>query len=314
MSQFPNFLIAGAPRAGTTSLYHYLDQHPQIYMSAIKEPHFFSAEIREERFDPKLRHQIAQDRLALREFLDGTMRDKRFGGIVACWEDYLRLFKNATSQPAIGEASVCYLWSPTAAARIAERISDAKIIVMLRDPADRAFSQYLKGIGDGVISWSFREHIERNLRHRSGLFCIDYPFLEFGFYAEQLTRFLERFGANVWVGFYEDFRDRTVEVVQNICRFLGITPEFTPDLTHRYWEAQVPRLGVVSRLKRSGLWQIAAKVTPKSLRPLIRRSLIRKPGSIRMDPADRRYLIDFYREDILKLEKLLSHNFEAWLR
>src|SRR5450755_4155671 len=113
MSRLPNFFIVGAPKAGTTSLYHYLDQHPQVYMSAIKEPNFFSAEIREKNFDPKLRRGVARDVRGLREFLSGPMRQKRFGGIGADWEDYLRLFANATNQSALGEASVCYLWSPT---------------------------------------------------------------------------------------------------------------------------------------------------------------------------------------------------------
>ncbi len=188
MPRLPNFFIVGAPKAGTTSLYSYLDQHPQVYMSAIKEPHFFAAEIREENLDPELRRGIARDARALRAFLAGPMREKRFGGIVADWEDYLRLFANANNESALGEASVCYLWSPTAPERIADRIPDAKILVMLRHPAERAFSQYLHSLGNGAIRWSFREHIQRNLRHRSGQFCVHYPFLEFGLYSEQLGR------------------------------------------------------------------------------------------------------------------------------
>ena len=203
MSRPPTFFIAGAPKAGTTSLFHYLDQHPQVYMSAIKEPHFFAAEIREENFDLELRRDVAREAPGLRKFLAGPMHEKRFGGIVPDWDDYLRLFADATGQAALGEGSVCYLWSPTAPERIAERIPDSKILVMLRNPADRAFSQYLHGLGNGAIHWSFREHIDRNLRHRSEQFCVHYPFLEFGLYAEQLGRYLKRFASNVWVGFHE---------------------------------------------------------------------------------------------------------------
>lgn len=314
MSRLPNFFLVGAPKAGTTSLYYYLDQHPQVYMSAIKEPNFFAAEIREENIDPQLRRGIARDARGLRRFLSGPMREKRLGGMVADWEEYLRLFANANNESALGEASVCYLWSPTAPQRIADRIPDAKILVMLRDPAERAFSQYLHGLGNGAIRWSFREHIQRNLHRRSAQFSVHYPFLEFGLYFEQLGRYLERFGRNVWVGFHEDFEDRPLEVYQNICRFLGVAPEFSPTMGRRHLKAQVPRLNSIGWLKRSGFWQGAAKLTPPGLRPLIRRALIRGPGTTRMDPADRDYLLDFYREDIRKLASLLDRNLDGWLR
>jgi len=313
MSRLPNFFIAGAPKAGTTSLYHYLDQHPQVYMSPVKEPNFFAAEIREENFDPPLRAGIARDARALREFLSGDMREKRFGGIVEKWEDYLRLFAHANHESAVGEASVCYLWSPTAPEGIAARIPDAKILVMLRDPAERAFSQYLHGLGNGAITWSFREHIQRNLRHKSQQIGVHYPFLEFGLYGEQLGRYRERFGRNVWVGFHDDFQNRPLEVFQSICWFLGVAADFSPDMQSRRMEAQVPILGGLGQMKRSGFWQAAAKVTPASLRPRIRRALIGKPGTTRMDPADRQYLVDFYREDIGKLSTLLDRNLDGWL-
>jgi len=314
MSRPPNFFLAGAPKAGTTSLYHYLDQHPQIYMSAIKEPHFFADEIRVENFDAGLRRAIHRDAAGLRAFLAGPMREKRFSGLVTRWEDYLRLFANADRQPALGEASACYLWSPTAPERIASRIPQAKILALLRDPADRAFSQYLHGLTNGAIRWSFREHIQRNLRHRSGQFCVHFPFLEFGLYSEQLGRYLERFGANVWVGFHEDFSRRPHEVFQGICRFLEVDPQFSPDMSRRHLQAQVPRTAAVGWLKRSGFWQAAARVTPPRLRPFLRRALTREPGATRMDPADRRYLVDFYREDIGKLAALLGRNLDGWLR
>lgn len=314
MSKLPNFFIVGAPKAGTTSLYHYLDQHPQVYMSPIKEPHFFAEEIREENFEPKLRSSIARDTRNLRKFLSCPMRQKRFGGIITDWDDYLRLFAEANNESALGEASVCYLWSPTAPEQIAERIPDAKILVMLRDPAERAFSQYLHGVGNGTIRWTFREHIRLNLRHRSGQFCVYYPFLEFGFYSEQLDSYLKRFGSNVWVGFHEDFKSRPLETYQNICTFLGVTKDFFPSMDSRHLEAQVPRLSSIAWLKRSGFWQATAKTTPPRVRPLIRRALVRTRGRTRIDPADRLYLRDFYREDINKLATLLGRNLDSWLR
>jgi hypothetical protein len=87
--RLPNFFLVGAPKAGTTSLYYYLDQHPQIYMCPIKEPNFFAAEIREENFEPHLRQRLTRQSRSLREFLSGQMREKLFSGIVSEWEDYV---------------------------------------------------------------------------------------------------------------------------------------------------------------------------------------------------------------------------------
>jgi hypothetical protein len=314
MSRLPNLFLVGAPKAGTTSLYHYLDQHPEIYMSAIKEPHYFAEEIRPENCDAEVRRRLERENRGLAAFLGGPMQPKRFSGIVTQWEDYLRLFQNATGEPVLGEASVCYLWSPTAAQRIAARIPHAKILVMLRDPADRAFSQYLHGLGNGVIRWSLREHIERNLADRSGQISVHSPFLEFGLYAGQLRRYLDRFGSNVWVGLHEDFKSRPREVLRDIFRFLGVDPEFSPDLRRRDLEAQVPRWDLAGWLKRTGWWQAAANLTPSRLRPLIRRALIRPPGSTNMHPEDRRFLIHYYREDILSLTDLLGRDLGAWLQ
>jgi len=312
--RLPNFFLAGVPKASTTSLYHYLGQHPRIYMSPIKEPNFFAAEIREENCDPRYRKILARQNRALGEFLAGPMREQRFGGIVANWDDYLRLFANADGETALGEASVCYFWSPTAPARIAEKIPGAKILVMLRHPAERAFSQYLHGVGTGMIRWSLREHIQRNLRQGSDQFSVDYPFLEFGMYSGPLARYRQHFGSNVWVGFHEDFSRSPAETLRNIFGFLGVAVDFPPDFSRRHLKAELPRLAAFGRLRNSRLWRMAVRATPASVRPLIRGVLMRRPEGFGMDPEDRRYLIDYYREDIDALAGMTGRDLDAWLR
>ena len=138
----PNFFIAGAPKAGTTSLYHWLAAHPQVYMSPIKEPSYFSLEARPENFAPEFQANMRRQMAQLSACEGGSVQS-RFQGFVAEWEGYLRLFARVTNETAIGEASVFYLWSKTAAQGIAERVPHARILLILRDPAERAFSQYL---------------------------------------------------------------------------------------------------------------------------------------------------------------------------
>jgi hypothetical protein len=128
------------------------------------------------------------------------------------------------------------------------------------------------GVEDGTIRRSVREQIQRNLRYRYGRFCAHYPFLEFGLYTQQLNRYLESFGRNVWVGFHEDFKNQPPETYRNICQFLGVDVRFSPVMDHRHLEAQVPRLSAIGWLQRSGFWQAAVRVAPSGLRPVCARS------------------------------------------
>src|ERR1700759_829052 len=115
----PNFFIAGAPKAGTDALYYSLREHPQIYMSPLKEPNYFASEVCLENFEPALRPRMRAVERSTREYLAGDMTELRFGGFGVDWNGYLKLFSGAKDEVAIGEGSVCYLWSETAASAIA---------------------------------------------------------------------------------------------------------------------------------------------------------------------------------------------------
>lgn len=228
----PNFFLAGAPKSGTTSLHHYLDQHPEIYMSPVKETNYFASEIRLERFSESLRPRAEQDAPKLRKYLDGDIREKRFGGIITGWSDYLKLFERAGVERAIGEASVCYLWSESAPANIAKRIPDAKIILVLRNPVETVFSMYLQSLRGGAFTGSFAEALQMGVRQRGGPIDLMHPFLELGLYYEQVKRFLETFSeSRVGIYWYGDYK------LADIFRFLDVDPAFCPDTSKRYLES-----------------------------------------------------------------------------
>lgn len=278
MSPHPNFFIVGAPKAGTTSLYHYLDQHPQIYMSPVKEPNYFASEVRPDRFGGAFREEAERHVQEVREYLAGPMLEKRFGALGLEWAHYLKLFQNARGEKAIGEASVCYLWSESAAENIFARVPSARIIMILRDPADRAFSQYVHGLRKGVVQESFRAHIEKSLKRADdGRFSPLYPFLEMGLYAGQVKRYLDLFPReNVLVNFYEDYQRDAGGTIARVLGFLGVDASFVPDMSRRYLDSGAS-------------------------------------GNVRLDPGDRSYLTDYYRRDIHELSALLSRDLSYWL-
>jgi hypothetical protein len=271
----PTFFIAGAPKSGTTSLYHYLGQHPEIYMSPIKEPNYFASEIRLDRFAEGLRSQAEQDAHALRAYLDGPMRQKRFGGVLAEWRDYLKLFQQAEGRKAIGEASVCYLWSESAARNIRCSIPDARILLVLRNPVEMAFSMYIQTVKSGALRCTFQAAMEMALEQRGGRIDVMHPFLEFGLYYEQVKRFLATFPeGRVRVYWYEEYKGEPARILADIFHFLEVDANFIPDMSKRYLEASMP--------------------------------------NVVLDRADRALLTEFYKDDIRKLAGLLRRDLSGW--
>ena len=129
--RMPNFIVIGASKAGTTSLYEYLKQHPQIYMSPMKELRFFAIE------GEKVDFCGPWDRIEIERYSIKTL------------EDYKNQFQGVTDEIAIGEASPWYLYSEKAPKSIKSYIPDAKLIAILRDPVDRAYSHFSMHVMNG---------------------------------------------------------------------------------------------------------------------------------------------------------------------
>jgi hypothetical protein len=313
--RLPNFFIVGAPKAGTTALYAYLDQHPEVYMSPLKEPNYFAAELRPENFVAADRPRIEREMRALEEYLRGDLREKRFGGLVSSWEDYLLLFRNVAGETAIGEASACYLWSQSAPRNIAERIPHARIIINLRNPIDRAFSQYLQMVSGGMTRRSFREQIQANLACGNPQFGSQWPLVEFGHYHEQISRYLDEFPrSQVHISFYEDLERDPRSLVAELFAFLGVDADFAADVSQRHHQPSIPRLsGAAYYLKKWGVWPYLRKLAPLPLGPRLRSLFVRSRASLTMAEADRRFLADYYRADVEKLATLLQRDLTAWL-
>jgi len=304
----PNFFVVGAAKTGTTSLYHYLDQHPAVFMSPIKEPCFFAPEVVD--FDPQGRRAFEADAAGLRAYLDGPMRRKRSSGIVLDWQDYLKLFKHVRDEIAVGEASVSYLPSTSAAHAIRTRLPEARIVVMLRDPADRLGSHFAASRVAGATDAGFIDWIEAQLAVESKR---NPPFgaIWTGRYAEHLARYLSEFPeGQVRTCLYEDYTQVPSQVVADIFAFLGVDPSRPIDVTRRYNVTLAPR--------RPGLEAFLRPVrrTVRGIVPARIFERVLAAGSTPRfvpTPDDRARAIDLYREDIHALEGLIGRRLDAWL-
>ncbi|TCJ15462.1 sulfotransferase [Rubrobacter taiwanensis] len=301
----PNFLVIGAAKCGTTSLYHYLNQHPEIYMSPRKHTRFFAFEVEEP------------------GFRGPGPRKPAVPYAITDTGAYHALFGGATNETAVGEASHSYLYQARAARRIKEYAPDMKLIAILRNPADRAYSHYRQMIRDGREPIpDFSRALEAEGERIRENWWPDFHYVQIGLYHAQLKRYFDLFERDqIRVYLYEELNSDPSGVLQDTFRFLGVDDTFVPEATVRYNASGVPK----SRSLHLLLQEL------RRLRPVVERHLSRtwyqqllrlgsalhnrnltRPG---LAPEMRRRVIDVYfREDILNLQELLRRDLSAWLR
>lgn len=283
---WPNFFIVGAIRSGTTSLYEYLKQISSIYMPTIKEPNYFTASI-----------------------------DKKqlFTKPISSEKKYLSLFKNVKNEKAIGDASPTYLWDPKSAKLIYEKIPKAKIVIILRNPIDRAYSHYLMLYGRGVLKTPFEQIISDSKKIPHDDFSG--RVINAGFYSEQIKRYFEVFPKNqIKILIFEEFVKNTKESVGNILDFLDIDDE-PPDSTNTiYNQFTEPRGGISSSiLKNKIIKNVGKQFLPMSVGESMMKNILGKK-SIKPKLSEKMYesLENIYRKDIIKVETILDRKV-SWL-
>ena len=298
---FPNFLIIGAAKAGTTSLYYYLKQHPEIYLSSLKEPHFFSFE---------------GEKLTFRR--PGNLLDPINETAVTCLEDYHALFENVSNQKAIGEASPSYLHTPKAAKRIKFYIPDAKLIAILRHPAERAYSafmgEYLSSVEKKLPYISdFSEALALEEKFIQEKWSPIFYYQKLGFYYEQISYYLQFFEPHqLHICLNEDLQNDPTSTLQKIFRFLNIDDQFIPDTSVRAGASGVPKSQFIYRfMRQKRVKSILKPFLPKGIGQKFDRFMLSKPP---LSPENRDFLINLYRNDILKLQGLINRDLSPWLR
>ena len=294
----PNFFIVGAAKCGTTSLHDYLSRHPDVFMSRLKEPHFFARD-----FDIPA---------------DWCVRDR---------QRYLDLFADAKQRRRVGEASVWYIYSRTAAAELREFRPDARIIIMLRDPIDTMYSlhgQFLWNCNDDILDFeqalAAEADLARGLRipaeahmPRALLYSQVVDF------APQVQRYFAAFGReNVMVILFDDFTRDTAGVYRRVLEFLGLDATFQPDF--RVVNAAKPITPRLNRFlaRRPALRSALHAVVPKTVIRRINYALpyvvkpVRRSG--RIDPRLRSRLMPSFVPKIEALARLIDRDLSSWCR
>lgn len=317
-SRWPDFIIAGAAKSGTTALHNFLDQHPEIFMSRPKEPNFFLFSGEEPEFS-----DIESDEQLYRSSVGLYERIKK--NSITDEEAYLKLFDQATSFKVKGEASVLYLSDPKAPARIKKYIPDVKLIVMLRNPVDRAFSSYMHMVLVGNETRSFKEALQQEPVDAENIWCGrgDY-YIRAGFYARQLKGLFKHFDQqNIRIYLFDDFISSPEAIMSDIYRFLGVDESFQGDHSKKLNISGVPKSKFIynsltrlyrkfastGKMKKMIHYFLPKKTRSKITAAIFERSL-NKP---KMSQEDKEKLLSLYRKEILELQTLLDKDLTRWL-
>jgi GrpB-like predicted nucleotidyltransferase (UPF0157 family) len=279
----PNFFIAGAPRCGTASLYSYLKQHPEVWVSVVKEPHFFGSDLT---VQP---HTVREEEL------------------------YLELFAGAGDRPRVGEASVWYLSSQKAPLEIREYAPEAKIILLLRDPAQMAYSLYSLYARTGNDDLpTFEAALDAEPERRRGLrvppgayFPEGLLYTEHARYAGKVELYFEVFGReNVLCVVFDDFVRDTAAAYRRVLEFLEIDPTFEAELDPGEAARKV-RMLAVRQLRHA---------SPEVKRRLRLEEMKKHDGGPRepLSPETTARLRSLFAEDVARLGALLGRDLSAW--
>jgi hypothetical protein len=297
---FPSFLIIGAAKGGTYALHAHFARHPDVFMSAIKEPHYFS-------FGAENSHPDSGGK--------GPVHS-----CVTSREAYLKLFEEHHGARMAGESSVCYLYHPKAAERIFDFNPAMKLIASLRNPADRAYSSFnyaksygiepLKTLAEGLAAEPQRIKDDHSILLR---------YRELGLYSKQLARYYEVFPRDqMKVILYDDFVESPSRVMRELYEFIGVAADFQPDLNLQSNVTKRPddenplhRFISSENLFRSALRKLLPMSARRRIRETVRDILFKPPPPLGTE--QRRELQVLFRDDIHELEQLLGRDLSAWL-
>lgn len=296
--RLPNLVVVGAPKCGTTSLYHYLKQHPEVYLPTRKELHYFT------------RSELARDTAGPG---DATVLQHLCADRAAYEAEYA----GAADQPVRGDISPSYFDFAEVAPAMRRELGEARIVILLRDPIAKAFSQYMHLVRDGRETLPFYDALHAEADRARRHWSMIWRYAGSSHYAWRLRHYLEAFGVErVRVYRFEDFVADPQAMLADLWRWLGIDPSIRPDTSRTFNASSQPRSRAVASLisKRSPLAALARAIVPAGLRSRITEAVrgLNAGDKARVDERSAAYLRDVFRDDVRETEALLGRPL-GWL-
>ncbi len=306
MNSFPDFIIAGSAKSGTTAIHLMLDQHPDVYMSAIKETNYFI-----HGYEPTRNYVEHRGHL--------TLENQSESDITDTLAKYETLFEGASKGQILGEASPWYLINDQVPKRIKSHNPDAKVIIILRNPSNVAFANLVHQIRDRAESLSV-DQIEEvfNPEHYSKKDL--HPFgshLRLPEYSMHLPAYLETFDPNsLHIMIYEEFLSNRRQVVGELFDFLGLSNDVAIDVDKRVNISGMPKSDKLQDYIQGSMRfkKLVGLVVPKKPRRKIRGFIeaLNTGNKAKMDNNIRKRFDALYTKDLEFVESLFNRKISSW--
>lgn len=300
----PNFLVIGAAKSGTTALWQYLRQHPEVYVAGRKHVRHFSF--------PEENPTFAGPPPSGVNVPYAVVDDGQ----------YERIFDDVVREKARGEASHSYLYQARAAREIHKYRSDMKLVAILRHPTDRAFSHYRQMVRDGrEYIDDFEEALGREEERKAENFWPDFHYKSAGLYREQLERYFGLFERDlIRIYLYEDLKSGPLVMLADLFRFLGVNDTFEPVVDVRYNASGMPKNRILHGALQGirGIKPLVEKRLPERYyRKLLEVGSRVHNGNLKREKLDeevrRRTTELYFRDDIERLQVLIGRDLSGWL-
>ncbi len=309
--KIPNLFIVGAAKAGTTSLYHYLKSHKEVYFSPVKEPNYFSTDIKTAEFTSIYKRNID---VVPKDFYDKKPDKNIQLSFIREKKKYESLFKWVNGESVVGECSTSYLYSKEAAENIFKFNPAAKIIIVLRNPAERTFSHYLMAVRYGFTRLPFRKALEKDKSQYNKGWGKTELFLELSQYYEQVKRYLKIFPkGKVKIVLFDDFKNDTLKTLNEISDFLSIA-RFREFDKKKYNTASLPKSKNLNRLiVNTGIKQKLSGIFSDRAKEKLKGVFFQENEVPSLGKEDRKYLQRIFKSDIEKTSQLIGRDLSHWL-
>lgn len=298
-----NFFLIGAAKSGTTTLYERMKDHPEIYLSPLKEPNYWSSDIDPDGFSAAFK---ANTPLDLAPYFSQHPLPELQVGFVRSAADYARLFDGVRDEEVIGECSTSYLFSENAAKEVAAQYPDAKILVVLRDPVERLFSHYLMARKYGYTTLELRDAIEKDRAAQDKGWGKSELFVELGMYGEQLGRWVKHFPKEQIKVLFTPELDQE-DCFDGLWNWLGVMEHRAEGTQEKENQAGLARFeGLNKWLTDSGFKRVLGAFIPPNFKRKLLDFYYTDVNLPTLSAEDRKYLAAFYAEDRERLENLLD--------